>query len=380
MSASTPRASALEAAGELDKAWELIQQVVASGYTPPGVVMLYGRMSRRGKMQEHALTLIMSVLRGGGLSAVDESLLRLAAADLLDAAGRYDEAFAFATRANNLRRVAYDSAANEATIDRLITYWTRRRMACLPKAAYRSDKPVFIVGMPRSGTSLVEQIVASHPLVHGAGELDFLYRVLSGAFGMLNSTEDDFPGSLDGLSIAKADGLAQIYLEPLIALNPAAARITDKMPLNFVHLGLIALLLPDARVIHCRRDPLDTCLSCYMTPFNGGNDFKYTLSSLGHFYRQYERLMAHWKQVLDLPILDVSYEQVIADPEGQSRKMIEFLDLPWDDRCLSFHETRRPVGTASVQQVRRPIYQSSVERFRHYEKYLGPLKSALAGD
>ena len=306
-----------------------------------------------------------------------ESSLRYAASELLDKLGRYDEAFAQATGANVLRRPPYDPAIHQQTFDRLIAYFTRERITALPRAEHRSQKPVFIVGMPRSGTSLVEQILASHPSIHGAGELDFINRVFAGTLSMLSATANDYPACLDRLTVDIANGMAEIYLRPLIALDPGAERITDKLPLNFLHLGLIALLLPDAHVIHCRRDPLDTCLSCYMTEFALANDFKYDLTHAGLFYRLYERLMEHWKSVLDIPILDVDYEQMIAEPEVQSRRLIEFVGLPWDEQCLRFHESKRAVITASTQQVREPIYNSSVQRWRHYEKFLGPLKTAL---
>ena len=171
-----------------------------------------------------------------------------------------------------------------------------------------------------------------------------------------------------------------MHLGPFTALKPDAVRITDKLPLNFLHLGLIQIFFPEARIIHCRRDPMDTCLSCFLTYFNRGHEFKHSLAHSGHFYRLYERLMSHWKSVIDLPILDVSYEQVVADPETQSRRMIEFLGLPWDDRCLNFHEVKRPCVTASVLQVRTPIYNTSVQRWRRYERHLGPLKAALWGN
>ena len=371
------RAWVLEAAGELDQAWEILQRVIAANYAPTMVVSLYGRMARRRGEQQNAMVLVHQLLSSDKISNIDRAGLQFTAADLLDGLGRYDEAFLHAAHGNAMLRPTYYPEVHEASVDRLIQYFTSEKIRCLPRASYRSEKPVFIVGMPRSGSSLVEQILASHPQVFGAGELDFMFRVVSGTLDMLGAAEADYPHCLDGLSIDQANGMAQIYLEPLIALNPAAARITDKMPLNFLHLGVIQLLLPDARIIHCRRNPLDTCLSCHMTAFTTGNDFKYDLTHLGQFHRLQDRIMAHWKQVLDVPILDVQYEDVVADQEGQSRRMIEFIGLPWDDRCLQFHETRRSVATASVVQVRTPIYKSSLARWRNYEKHLGPLKAAL---
>ncbi|HEY1921742.1 MAG TPA: sulfotransferase, partial [Tepidisphaeraceae bacterium] len=301
--------------------------------------------------------------------------------DLLDRAGRYDEAFALAERANAIYRGRpYDPAISENWATRVAGYFTRERIGSLPKATVLNEKPVFIVGMPRSGTSLVEQIAASHPAVHGAGELNFMFRVLDGTVGMLGSNTENYPACLDRLTTEIADKAAGIYLGPLTALNPDAARITDKMPLNWFHLGLIALLFPGARIIHCRRDSMDTCLSCFLTHFNSGHEYKHNLPHLGHFYRIYERMMAHWRSAIDMPMLEVAYEDVVAGAETQSRRIVEFLGLAWDDRCLTPHKTKRAVATASVQQVRRPIYNTSVRRWRRYEKHLGPLKAALSGN
>jgi tetratricopeptide (TPR) repeat protein len=371
------RSGALEESGELDAAWELIRNLPDDSFTSLELVLQYARLARGRGQEATALGRIDQQLRAAQTPAAARSTLHLYAAGLLEDLGHYDDAFANASHGNSLRAPPYDPMGHQQAFDRLIEYFSRLRLRSLPRNTYRSEKPVFIIGMPRSGTSLVEQILASHPQVHGAGELDFMDRVFAGTLQMLSANEAEFPQCLNSLSVDEADGMAQIYLAPLNLLSHTATRVTDKMPLNFIHLGLISILLPQARIIHCQRDPLDTCLSCYMTAFTAGHDFKYNLRHLGLFYRQYERLMSHWKQVMEMPILDVKYENLIADPEGQSRQLIDFIGLPWDDRCLDFHKTRRSVSTASTRQVRKPIYRSSIQRWRHYEKHLGPLKAAL---
>jgi tetratricopeptide (TPR) repeat protein len=370
---------ALEAAGENDAAWEGIEALHARGDRSHAFVRLFARMGRWRGRQVEALELVLTALNDPTAAAPARSELHFAAADLLDSLGRYDEAFEHASHGNKLRQLVYDRRAIHGEFERMANYFNPHRLRALPKASNRCEKPVFIVGMPRSGTSLVEQILASHPNVYGAGELDVMYRTCMGAITMLGGSPDDYPGCLDDLSLNHANGLAHIYLGPVNALHPAALRITDKMPLNFYHLGLISLLMPGARIIHCRRNPMDTCLSCYMSHFSVGNDFKYDLTDLGFYHRDYQFLMSHWKSVLDLPILDVDYEHIVTEPEAESRRMIDFLELPWDERCLRPHETRRPTATASVQQVRQPIYRSSVERWRRYEKFLRPLQHALNG-
>jgi tetratricopeptide (TPR) repeat protein len=375
------RAFVLQVAGESAAAWDIVQGLIRRGFTPPIVAVLYARMARRHHHEEKALALLQQVietgLRNQWLDRTDHAALLFSASDMLDGLKRYDEAFAVASRANAIAAKPYNPRHAKLDVDRMIAYFSRRRIQCLPKASYRSERPVFIVGMPRSGTSLVEQVLASHPSVFGAGELDFMDRVFRGTLGMLKAQLKEYPECLDALSVHKADGMAQIYLEPLALMNRDAARVTDKLPLNFLHLGMIASLLPGARVIHCIRDPMDTCLSCHLTDLVVGHEFKYDLRHLGQFYRQYERLMEHWKQVLDLPILDVRYEQLVDDAEAQSRRMIEFIGLPWDQRCLQFHKTRRSVATASTEQVRQPMYRTSMQRWRNYEKHLGPLREAL---
>ncbi len=367
------------AAGDPDAAWEIVQKLVAWTPMTASLARLYGMLASRFGQGAEALGAIERLLKAGATPG--EASLNFTAAELLDREGRYDEAFALAAKGNGLYRgAAYDPAAYEHLTYRQIEYFTRERIGSMPKARVRSDKPVFIVGMPRSGTSLVEQILASHPAVHGAGELDFIHHIWVGMLEMLRSNFGEYPKCLDNLTAEQVDGMAEVYLAPLVALKPEAARITDKMPLNFLHLGLISSLFPSARIIHCVRDPMDICLSCFMTHFNYPQPFKHDLAHLGHFYRLYEKLMGHWKGVIDLPMLEVSYEEVVANPEAQSRRMVEFLDLPWDDRCLDFHRTKRPCATASVMQVRRPLYDSSVGRWRHYEKHLGRLKTALQGD
>jgi len=184
---------------------------------------------------------------------------------------------------------------------------------------------------------------------------------------------------MEAITADHCEQLAKRYLDFIDALVPRDAMlISNKMPANFQHLGLIALLFPEARIIHCMRDPLDTCLSCFFQQFAEGQYFTYDLESLGGYYRQYLRLMQHWRRVLlDTDMLEVRYEDLVADQEGVSRKMVEFCELQWDERCLRFHETRRLTATASYDQVRQPMYNRSVERWRHYERHLEPLRRAL---
>jgi len=248
-------------------------------------------------------------------------------------------------------------------------------------AARRLDtpdpRPVFIVGMPRSGTTLVEQILASHPEVHGAGEVHALRNVLREE---LPPDPGDYalPKGLAVLSKEHFQRAAARYGRYLDGLAPEAARITNKLPGNMVFVGLVSLLYPQAKIIHCTRDPLDTCFSCYSKLFTTGHPFSYEQGELGRFYKMYERLMQHWRGALPGRMLELRYEELVEDLEGQVRRLVTHLELPWDEACLRFHESSRAVRTASLAQVRRPIYKDSVGRWKHYEKELAPLKAALS--
>jgi hypothetical protein len=232
--------------------------------------------------------------------------------------------------------------------------------------------------MMRSGTSLVEQILASHPQVHGHGELEFLREIVRTLPERL-STSEPYPECVASLDAMTARSLAEDHLARLERDAGEAIRSIDKMPHNFARLGLLTLLFPRAKLIHCMRDPLDVCVSAYFQ-YHIIAPFAHDLESLGRFYRDYERLMEHWRETLPSPILDVPYEALISDPEDWTRKLLEFLGLPWDQRCLSFYETQRAVFTPSSWQVRQPIYHSSVGRWRHYKQHLGALFNGLGID
>jgi len=248
-------------------------------------------------------------------------------------------------------------------------------MASLPRASIRSERPLFITGMPRSGTTLVEQILSSHPDVHGAGELADIGEMAESLPARLG-TQLQFPQCLSHVTTAHLDQLATGYLDTLERLSPDARRVTDKM-LGFIYLGLIELVLPGARIIHCVRDPMDTCLSGYFQDFSRSHPYSYDLHNLGVYYRSYQKIMHNWKNVLSLPIMEVQYEDMVTNQEVTSRKVIDFCGLEWDERCLDFHKNERFVGTASYNQVRRPMYKTSLGRWKKYEQFLEPLKKAL---
>ncbi|HXE52953.1 MAG TPA: sulfotransferase [Tepidisphaeraceae bacterium] len=367
------RATALESAGDREAAAKLIAPLLDQPAVADRAAALYAELSTRLGRETDAVKLIERLASLPASSPADRRRLHFAAANLFDRITRFDDGFEHARLAHRILPRPYDRAQYDRAFNLRIEFATRSKLATLPRATHGNCRPVFIVGMPRSGTSLVEQILACHPQVYAAGELDALSRTAA----MLDSRGLPYPKSLEALSPNDANALANLYLSAIEQLNPTAARVTDKMPLNFMYLDLVELLLPQASVIHCARNPLDTCLSCYMTDFAIPQAFAERLPDLAHFHRNYERIMGHWKRNLTIPMLEVSYEAVVSDLEAQARRMLDFLGLPWDDRCLRFHEHTRPVATASRDQVRTPLYASSVGRWKNYERHLGQLISAL---
>jgi tetratricopeptide (TPR) repeat protein len=298
-----------------------------------------------------------------GLAPRQEAHIRFALGKFFDDVKDFDQAFANFRRANELTKrygAPYDGEQITRTVDQLILRYDDEWANRTRIEGNASARPVFIVGMPRSGTTLAEQILASHPAVFGAGELTFWTAATS---------ESVAAGG------GPASRLAADYLRQLEGLSAGALRVVDKMPANFLSLGLIHDALPNAHIIHMRRNPIDTCLSIYFQDFRSAHAYGRDLDDLAHYYAGYVRLMDHWRRMLpEHTILDVPYERLVSDQEAWSRRMLEFIGVPWDPRCIDFQETNRSVMSASKWQVRQKMNRSSIERWRNYEKFVGPLR------
>jgi len=315
-----------------------------------------------------------------GASTAERISAGFALGATLDKAGRYDEAFRAYAAANTLGEATKRASGQVFDLPMLKRYGAWAKTTFVPELfeatkewGNTSDQLVFIVGMPRSGTTLVEQILASHPLIFGAGELKKVPRLVRQL--------DEDPSHVSPLQWDRDQitRLSNAHVEELTALDPAARRITDKLPDNIQLLGQIAVLFPHARVIVCRRDLRDVCLSCYFQHFGDGNEWSHDLASCAERARQISGFLDIWQNVVPLQMLEVDYETLINDLEGQSRRLIAFLGLEWDDACLAFHETDRQVTTASQWQVRQPLYATSVNRWRLYQSHLAPLLAGLRG-
>ena len=313
-----------------------------------------------------------------GLAPRVKARLGFALARVFDRMGQFDNAFRHLRRANDLidGELFYDADQEERFAERTMAVFTPELFRDKAGIGADSERPVFIVGMPRSGTTLVEQILASHPDAAGAGELEDIRFIGEGLEERLPGA-GPYPDCVPSLDGELGRRLAAGYLERLAQVSADAARVTDKLPANFKHLGLIALLFPGARVVHCRRHPMDTCFSIYFQRFRGGHAYAFELGKLAHYYRQYALLMEHWRRACPLPMLELGYEDLVEDVETWARRLVDFCGLPWDERCLAFHSSARLVRTASLWQVRQPIYGTAVDRWKNYEAQLAPLKAAL---
>jgi tetratricopeptide (TPR) repeat protein len=366
--------------GRLSEAREAAERAVALAPLKLPYLRQLGEVRRYVAGDPYFTALEALAQNEASLSVDDQITLHFALAKAQADTGRPEEEFRRLLTGNALKRshIDYDEIAVLGEIDRAQQVFTSQFIRASEGGGEPSSKPIFIVGMPRSGTTLVEQILASHPMVRGAGELTLFER----AIGDVRSVMHEAP-SYPEMALQMSEGhfreLGARYLAGIQQLAPAASHVTDKLPTNFLFAGLIHLALPAATILHTVRDPVDTCISCFSKLFTEVNLQTYDLAELGRYYRHYKALMAHWHRVLPPGrILDVSYEETVADLEGAARRILAHCGLPWDPRCLDFHLTERVVRTASATQVRQPIYTSSIGRWRAYEPLLGPLLSELS--
>ncbi|MCC6969323.1 MAG: sulfotransferase [Phycisphaerales bacterium] len=357
-----------------DEAGALLEKLTPPLESP--AVVTFAQVRRRQKREAEAEQMLLELLERA--NAMDDGLMsaKLVLGSIRESQGRYDEAFEFYKGGNDASLARFDPEGTRKFIDSLIDVYHAWKAPTYARGD-PTDVPIFIVGMPRSGTSLVEQILASHPEVFAAGELSDLEIIAQRACRRLGIQPRPYPIYMPALTREQVLEMGRPYLDRIRATAPGATRHTDKMPHNFRHVGMIWQLFPNARIIHCRRDPIDTCLSCYSISFNASHAYSNSLEGLAFMYAQYRRLMQHWRTSLPLNLLEVVYEDLVHSPEEWSRKIVDFAGLPWNEKCLDFHKTKRAVLTASVDQVRRPVYDSSIGRWQKFEPHLKPLIDAM---
>ena len=372
------RVLALERAARVEEACRELEAALGRfpGACCAGLAVAWERVAQHTGGDEAALAYGEALLRRCELPPPARELLHFALGRLLDRLGRPAAAFRHFAAGNTLQPRRFDPQAHRRLLERVLALFGAGDLARAPRAPGRPGEGlVLVVGMPRSGTSLVERILAAHPAVRAGGERQALGRLGAELLQALPLGA----GLAEALDEARCAALAARYWEGLERPG-AAGRVTDKMPSNFWWLGLAGLILPGARVVHCRRHPLDTCLSCFMQDFRGGPPFTQRLEDLAEAYRGYRRLMAHWERVQPVPMLELDYEALVERPQEQVRRLLDFLELPWDGRCLRFHEQGAGgrTATASYAQVRRPLYREAVGRWRRYAAELEPLRRELA--
>ena len=356
--------------GDSDAAIAAYRQAL---FVDPGNARALARLAgltRTGRPDDPVILALEKALMEPALLPDDRAELGFALGHALDAAGRYDEAFAAFATANAQSRasapppgVNYDREAHEALIDRIIAIFSEPAPVC---GTDTEQSPIFICGMFRSGSTLVEQILASHSQIKGGGELELIPAIVAREL-------QPYPEAVAQLDFAAVERLRRIYLDSLNSIFPGAAHVTDKRPDNFLHVGLIKLLFPSAKIVHTRRNPIDNILSIYFLHFQHSIEYGLALDDIAHWYQQYRRLMDHWTRLYGADILDVEYDRLVREPEPIIAEILEFCGLQWEEACLAFHENRGVVKTASVWQVRKPLYQASSGRWRNYRAHLGDL-------
>jgi tetratricopeptide (TPR) repeat protein len=371
------KANILQRIGEFDDSYKILQRLKKENRVNALAMHVYSDLCRRFDNCDETIELIEKSLDAPQFNSSEKQMMRFDLGRLYDKLKRYDEAFDSYKKANETVSVTSKIESDRKYIDELVSHFSKDGLSLIPRADIDTKRPIFILGMPRSGTSLTEQILSGHPDIHGAGELADLKFVTKQIEASIKKPSDNYLEAFFDFKQADMNKYSQMYLDRLAKLDSEALHVTDKMPHNFLHIGVISTLFPEAKIIHCKRNPLDTALSIYFQNFSWTHDYAIELERIGNFYNLYNRLMKHWEEVIDTPIMTCQYEDMVDDKAGISKKLIEFCGLEWDEKILDFQDSKRAIATASYDQVRQPMYKTSRERWKNYEKHIGPLIDAL---
>ncbi len=369
-------AEVLESRNDTEAAADLLTPHVHSTNAPFQILTAWMRCQMRLEHWVDAARTARAWLDASPRSPRQSAVINHRIGNAYDRAGRAGEAFEAWTRGNEPYSKAWNPDEHSRLTDSIIQAFSGELMSGNHRSGRTDQRPVFIMGMFRSGTTLLEQIISMHPDVHAAGERAEMLEI-AGALQSATGSEHDYPLCIRESTVEVLDAAADEYLTGLTDGVGDAAVITDKLPLNFLNIGLISLILPGARIIHCNRDPLDTCLSCYGNSFSSRMSFTANLEHLGRAYADYARIMDHWRTVDIVPMHELDYESLATDPEIEIRRVLEFLELPWNDACMEFHRSTRIAQTLSRDQVRQPMYTRSIRRSRAYWSQMEPVRRLL---
>ena len=368
-------AAVYEKTGQLEKGWQVITSLSQDYPANPFINITYGKYALRNKQQLAAISKLQKILKQTGLKTDDQLSMHMLLGKLYDSISEYQTAFTHFSQANKLKYNNYDVSVFEQQISNMIDYFSIEKYNKLPSSNNQSADCIFILGMPRSGTSLIEQILSSHSKVYGGGELQLVPQLNQAMQAAESGTQ--YPQLLDNIGSELMDVYARNLLKSMKALSPENQKITDKLPHNFLFIGLIHKLLPNAKIINCIRNPVDTCLSCYFQHFGGYHPYAYDLSHLGRYYQQYSRLMRHWETKLQVPVFNVHYEKVVQDTKSEVEAILNYLELEWEDGCMEFYKQKRAINTSSYTQVNKKIYTGSMKRWLNYKPYISDLINTL---
>jgi tetratricopeptide (TPR) repeat protein len=361
--------------GQTEEAERLLEPLTAiARFRVEALVHLAGL--RKHTIESSIFGLLQQELEGGSSSPEASASLHNVIGRIYENSGEYGKAFEHFRKSKEFLKKEFDFEALKQTVDSVIEDFNADILKEFDGYGDPSRLPVFVVGMPRSGTTLTEQIIAAHPKAAGVGELERIGRLRKGLSNGESTAQMLEAMRLGGPSRVRS--MTDSYLGLLKFLAPTAKRVVDKMPQNFLRLGFIALLFPNARIVHCQRDPADTFISAFQNMMLSNHSYSYSPEDFARYYKEYSRLMTHWNRVLPGRIFNLRYEDLVSDPETKTRELLEFLRLPWDSHCLRFHETAAAVKTFSKQQVRNPLNRNSIERWRNYQEQLQPLLEILA--
>ncbi len=365
-------ANSYEKQRNYEKSLEMITPLLAKNIVTPEIADIYSKICIKNKEYDKGISTVNKCL-SMPLSPIDKQLLHFDLGDLYDKNKMHDEAYKQYLYANTLRPYSYNKQHYESAFTNIEnTFKSKLQNNSVSKN--QSNTPIFIVGMPRSGTTLIEQILSSHSEVCGAGELPYLGEIAEQA--ILDNNDIRYPECVNNLTAERLTQLSENYLEKLNRHADGSKHISDKMPHNFMYVGLIKKLFPNCKIIHCLRNPLDVCLSIYFHNFNQNHPYSDKLSNLGHYYNLYRNLMQYWQNKYE-DIYDIHYESVLDEPELQIKALLEHLELDWQDNCLEFYNNKRVVSTPSYAQVRKPLYKSSANRWKNYSNHINDLIESI---